>query len=203
MRTAIVLTAATLATSAAQADVVSFVSNNAASTENLGSYAGSLTFTAQSPTTGLLTIMLENLSPTANGGKITGVVFNMHSADAAATATLASATHPFLNTGSESAAPFGTFEAGAALNANWSGGGSPNPGIAVGDTGTFIFNVVASDAGFLSAGSFLSDGLVVRFRGFANGGSDKSPAIPAPAPAILLASGAAAALRRRRNWPCP
>lgn len=202
MRTTTAAIALAACAGIAQADVIPIHSDNAHSTENLGSFVGSVTYVAQTSTTGLLTISLTNTSPTGNGGRITGFVFNIDSADTAASATLATASHPFLNTGSEDGSPFGTFEAGAALGANWSGGGSPNPGIAVNATGNFTFNVIASDAASLAAGSFLSDGepgFVVRFRGFADGGSDKSPAVPAPGLAALLTGIGTVFVRNRRR----
>lgn len=196
----VALAAFVLAAPAAMADVVPFWSNPSASTDGLGAYSGTASFDVTGATTGVLTVMLTNVSPPANGGKITGVVFNLASADANAAAVLTGATHPFLNTGAESASPFGVFEAGAALGGSWLGGGSPNAGISVGMTGTFTFSVSATDAAELSAGDFLSDGLVVRFRGFANGGSDKVPAVPAPAAGVMLGLLAAGvAVRRRRT----
>ncbi|CAG1002240.1 hypothetical protein PHYC_02979 [Phycisphaerales bacterium] len=184
-----------------QADVIPIYSDNANSTENLGWFVGSVNYVAQTPSTGLLTISLTNTSPLANGGKITGFVFNIDSSDPAADATLATASHPFLNSGTEDASPFGTFEAGAALGGNWLGGGSPNAGIAVNSTGSFSFNIAAADAGSLAAGDFLSDGtpgFVVRFRGFENEGSDKSPAVPAPGLLTLVVGLGTVFVRNRR-----
>jgi len=104
--------------------------------------------------------------------------------------------------------PFGNpFDAGAALGGSFLGGGSPNAGIGVGQTGTFSFLISALDAGGLNASDFLNGGpfdfnFVIRFRGFEDGGSDKVPAamlttpnvVPVPMPLALGAAGLIAAM---------
>lgn len=192
---------------AALGDVVPISSHPVGSTEGLGAFSGSMSYTPLSATTGELTVSLTNESPAANGGWITGFVFRINSADAAATAVLTSASHPFVNVGMASAPPFGEFDAGAALGGSWVGGGSPSAGIAVGQTGTFTFTVTAADAPELNAASFVTAGepygLVARMRGFADGGSDKVPGVivlvPGPAGATALIAGGALAARRRRG----
>ncbi|MBX3389378.1 MAG: hypothetical protein KF691_07970 [Phycisphaeraceae bacterium] len=164
-----------------------------------GSYTGSLSYSAG---TSELTIVLKNTSPALNGGFITGFVFNIMSADAGAFSTLITFTHPFLNLFNESASPYGNYKGGAALGGDWLGGGSPNAGIAVGATGTFVFKITASDAGSLTDASFLSipnasEAFLVRFKGFVNGESDKVT-IPAPGAFALLGLGGLVAARRRR-----
>lgn len=187
---------------AAGADIVPVVSDSANSTEGLGYFTGTVDYT---PGTGVLVISLTNDAQTAAGGKITGFLFNIGGVDFAASAALSISTFAsFQNTGLNSAAPFGSLDAGAALGGSFLGGGSPNPGIAIGQTGVFTFQVTASDAASLSAIDFV-DGtaadvdFVVRFRGFDNGGSDKVPGItPAPATAGLLGLAGLLAARRRR-----
>ncbi|MBX3380164.1 MAG: hypothetical protein KF805_08705 [Phycisphaeraceae bacterium] len=192
--------------STSQAALISIGGLSSSSTEHLGLFTGSLNYTFQSGTTGLLQVTLTNTSPVAGGGFLTGFVFNIASADSQASATLTSASNSaFKNAPSQNAAPFGTFKAGAALGANWSGGGSPNGGIAVGSTANFTFTVSASDASALTSSSFAAasggDDFAVRFKGFANGGSDKvlGAMVPAPGGAAALAFAGLLVARRRRT----
>lgn len=161
----------------AQGAMVNIMGDTNTSIENTGaSFTGTLNYSFVSGTSGTLVVTLNNTSASSVGGYLTGFVFNIASADSGASATLSSATNTnFLDTGTESASPFGTFDAGAALGANWTGGGSPNGGLLFGTGGTFTFTVSASDASTLSSVDFLGDGddFAVRFKGLANGGSDK------------------------------
>jgi MYXO-CTERM domain-containing protein len=189
--------AALLAAGTASADLINIFGDGA-----LGDYTGSISYDGG---TNLLVISLTNTSAPANGGFITGVIFNINSADALASAALTNTTDAdFLNTGSESGAPFGTFDAGAALGANWLGGGNPNDGIAVGGSVTLTFLVSASDRAFLTASSFINNDVlnpdfVVRFRGFEDGGSDKVPGQPGPAALGLMSVAGMLSGRRRRQ----
>ncbi|HYE63597.1 MAG TPA: hypothetical protein VD997_16520 [Phycisphaerales bacterium] len=195
-------------TGAASADVIQFTSDSMASTENLGSFEGSLDY---NPAQQKLTITITNTSPVANGGFLTGLAFRIGSSDAAASAILVTGPVNFQNLGPAEAPPFGHFVAGAALDADWTGGGQPSRGLGVGQTGVFEFNVTASDGAALEALDFIDvanhpgPDMVVRFRGFADGGSDKVPArpdevVPAPAGvAVLSAAGLLVATRRRRR----
>jgi hypothetical protein len=164
------------------------------SLEGLGSFTGSIEYSSADAfsTTGTLIVTLTNTSSPANGGFLTGFLFNIGGGDSGASATLATGTHPFTNcTGNGlSGSPYGDYEGGAALGGSFLGGGSPNPGIAVGDTGVFSFNVSASDAGTLTALDFLNGGslnfnFLVRFKGFEDGGSDKVGAVVVPLPPAL------------------
>jgi len=195
------LVACALAGASASADMISIAGDVGQSTEMTGAtFSGTLDYTFNGGDSGTLMVSLTNDSPMDVGGFLTGFLFSIASADADASATLAMATDPdFLNTGAQAGPPFGEFDAGAALNANWAGGGNPSHGMAVGAAEMFEFDVMASDAGALSASSFLGDGddFVVRFRGLENGGSDKVP-VPAPATGMLALGGLALAARRRR-----
>lgn len=159
------------------ADTVQISGNASSSIENSGSsFAGSISYNYNSGSSGTLVVTLQNTSASSVGGFLTGFVFDITSADSSASATLTSGTNTnFLNTGTESASPFGTFDAGAALGANWTGGGSPNGGLAVNATGVFTFLVSASDASSRVASNFLGTGsdFAVRFKGLNDGGSDK------------------------------
>lgn len=181
--------------------------DTANSTEGLGNFTGSLDYLYAGGSQGWLTVSLTNTSDPLNGGFITGFAFNIDSVDNAASATLISGSHAFAGIVNANAAPFGTYDAGAALGGSWIGGGSPNAGIAVGDTGVFVFSVLASDAMNLAAASFIAGpgyGFVVRLRGFEDGGSDKVPGttdtpVPAPGAASLLAIAGLVGIRRRRS----
>lgn len=194
----------------AGASVATFRANTLSSTEMLGNYVGTVSYTSNTATTGTVTFQLINISPSSNGGYITGLVFNIPGSDTSASASLLSATpSSFTDTGpNESASPFGIFDAGAALGGSFLGGGSPIPGIAVGATGTFVFAITSAVAATITADDFVptfgSPGIVVRFRGFQDGGSDKvpgigEPPIPAPGAAATLALAGGIALRRRRR----
>jgi PEP-CTERM motif len=78
------------------------------------------------------------------------------------------------------------------------GGGKPQPGIGVGETATFYFNLTGTGISSLGATDFASNNnfAAVRFRGFADGGSDKvtgggggGAQVPEPATIFLLGSG--------------
>ncbi len=195
-----------IAAGTAHADIINIEGNLAASAEQTGAnFTGTIAYAATNASAGVVTIMLNNTTPANIGGFLTGFAFNIGSTDTNATAALASATNAnFLDLGSAAASPFGTFDAGAALGANWQGGGSPAGGIPIGGSATFTFDIAADDALSLTSQSFLTGGpnaynFIVRFRGLENGGSDKVPAIPAPG---VGAFGAMAmlglGLRRRR-----
>jgi hypothetical protein len=196
---------ALLLSAPAHAGSISIMGDSGQSTEGLGSFTGIITYTTESDmfgTVGTLTIMLTNTSDPANGGYITGFLFNIASSDENASATLMddpAPTHPFAQCEGNglSGVPFGNpYDSGAALGGAFLGAGDPTPGIAVGDSGTFTFLVEADDAGSLSPIDFIMGGpfehdFIVRFRGFDDGGSDKVPAvlIPLPAPFALGAAG--------------
>lgn len=207
---ALAFTGCLLLAGAAAGDIIEIESDEDASTEGLGSFAGTLEYANDVfGGSGTLIVSLTNTSDADNGGKITGFVFNIDSSDANAAASLTAASHDFDEIANANAAPFGTFDAGAALGGNWLGGGSPNGGIGVGQSGSFSFDVTASDASSLLAENFLSGSsghdFAVRFKGFDDGGSDKVPggpgaSIPAPAAmALLMIAGVSGTRRRRRT----
>jgi hypothetical protein len=174
--------------SLAQAATLQLVSDSAASTSGIGAFTGSMSYDGVDT----LTIALTNTTP-VGGGYITGFVFNT---PASASAVLAPnptdnfedlATSPHNN--SLAGSPFGTFDAGAAIDGDFLGGGSPSAGIAVGDTGTFVFHVT-NGSGASVDDFFFNDGtdypFVVRLRGIDIGaGSDKVPANSIPLPPAL------------------
>ena len=188
----------------ANAGFLAFSGDTAASTETTGSnFSGTLNYNFNGGTSGTLVISLTNTTPVSVGGYLTAFVFNVNSADAGASIALSSATDTdFLDAAGSSAVPFGgSYRAGAGLSGTWLGGGAPQPGIAIGNTETFTFNVTATDAASLTEGSFLEGpyafDFVVRFRGLNNGGSDKVPT-PTPGPVALAGIAGLVATRRRR-----
>ena len=188
----------TLLIGTAHADIVLIAGDASTSMENTGSsFTGSVDYAFNTGSMGTLTIILTNTTPESVGGYLTGFVFDIATADAGATVALSSATNAnFLDTGAETASPFGDFDAGASLNANWAGGGNPSDGIPAimgmnaGTTETYVFDITASDAAALSAFSFLGDNgdwFAVRFRGLNDGGSDKLLITVIPLPNAALA----------------
>jgi MYXO-CTERM domain-containing protein len=196
--------AASALTTAASADLVAIAGDSANSAEGLGDFVGSVEYTSIGGDAGTLIISLTNTSDPANGGFITGFLFNIDSTDPGVIAELVSGDYPFdqCDGNGLNGQPFGNpYDAGAALGGNFEGGGNPSNGIGVGDTGTFTFAIIADDAGSLSGNDFLNGpyefDFIVRFRGFEDGGSDKVP-VPAPGALALLALAGLTAGRRRR-----
>ena len=170
-----------------------------------GIFTGTVSVTGQTTTSAVITVQLTNISPAANGGYITGLAFNDPNSTAggnignvASSVTLSTAyvpstgqvfsllggptstnpTHNFSNDVATS--PYGNFDIAATVGGSWTGGGMPQDGLAVGETGTFVFNVTGTSLQNLSAANLLaamssngSAGFAVRFRGFNDGSSDK------------------------------
>lgn len=185
---------------------IAFSGNVGASTEETGSnYSGTLDYTHIAGNVGQLTITVTNDTTGGIGGRLTAIAFRFDSADVtAATLLTSSGVAGMTNTGSVNGAPFGTFMGGAGTGGQFEGGGSPSNGLAIGATATFIWQITASDAGSLTDLSFVNGShqpsLIARFRGLADGGSDKVPGtfVPAPATAALAGFAGLVATRRRR-----
>ncbi len=193
-----------LLSSVSAADIINIQSDSGNSTSSLGSYVGSLDYSFLGGNSGSLTVTLTNTTPVADGGFLTGFLFNVGSNDPFASADFLGGDYPFLEAAGESGNPFGSsYVGGAALGGNFEGGGNPTVGIDNGDTGIFSFAITASDASSLSAASFLEGpyefNFIVRFRGFANGGSDKVPGTTVPGPGALALLGLAGLASRRRS----
>ena len=199
-----------VASSFASADTLQIFADTTNSTQGIGDFTGSLTYDFIVGDLGVLTVDLTNTSDPGNGGWLTGLIFNIASGDPDVAAPYTGGTHPFEDAPGQNGAPYGNpFLGGAALGGNWLGGGFPGDGIAVGDSGSFSFDVFASDAGSLRALSFLEGpyqfNFLVRFRGFLDGNSEMVPtgptvpAVPAPGALALLGFAALAQRRRRRS----
>ena len=146
-------------------------------TGSLGSYSAHFTWDGNT-----LNLDLTNLSDPSNGGYITGLLlnlptgntFNDTSSDTHLLALLPS-NHGY------NGAPYGRFDYGYALKGNFLGGSKPDDGIAVGNTGHFEFSDWSNAENFDIQDAFLNlatldendTNLLVRFKGFNNGGTDK------------------------------
>jgi len=201
--------AAVAATTAAGAAVVPITSNSPLSTSGLGTFIGTLDYTYVGGNAGTLAVTLTNTTPGAIGGFITAFMFRPPPELGAFGSSLTASDFPLMVNvpAGTNGSPFpGTWIGGAGLAGSWLAGGQPQDGIGIGQTGSFSFSITGANASMLTSDSFVSGSLVsdayafvVRFRGMAEGGSDKVPAnqLPAPGAVALLALAGAARSRRR------
>lgn len=200
VRSAVFSAVISACSAAALGGTIQFQSDSGNSTEGIGSFVGSASYEP-----GLLTIALTNTGG-PEVGRITGFVLNLDPLGDGLHASYLRADSPdtptfneyaFKSVGSNpSAAPFGTFDTGAALGGSFLGGGSPNAGIGSGQTGIFQFSVSAHAQAIVNlfklSGCQPDDAdpfMVVRFRGGVE--SDKVPSTfieppVGPPPAIPL-----------------
>lgn len=192
---------------AASADIINIAADMGNSEHGLGNFSGTIEYNFLSGDSGQLIISLTNTSEPSNGGFITALLFNIGAPQRSGTdtASLVFSTYPdFVTIAGPgiSGAPYGLFDAGAGLGGTFQGGGSPQGGIPVGQTGILEFLIDSPFASVLSASSFISGpnefNFLVRFRGFEDGGSDKVP-VPVPGSVFLLGLGAIAVSSRRRR----
>lgn len=139
----------------------------------------------------ILSLDLTNTSNPSNGGYLTGFLLELpNSSSFTKWQTNSNLTALTPNQEHYSGAPYGNFDYGYALGGNFLGGGSPTSGISVGKTGHFEFSQWNNVNGF-DVGDFFENlstleqndtNLLVRFKGFKDGGSDKVIGIFTPPP---------------------
>lgn len=177
----------------------------------LGHYEATLSYAFANATHASLTVDIINLNLTSAGGKLVAFLFNNPNNSITGVTLGVNNTNLTKVLGGSSfvdtikAAPFEKFDIGVSLGGNNNNGfegagGSPNPGIARGATGHFVFNFIGTGLNLLTTQSFIdslneSNGeyFIARFKGFDNGGSDKvvggiypPPQVHAPEPASLM-----------------
>jgi hypothetical protein len=183
------------------------------STENVASFTGSIDYVATSDSAATFTVVLDNTTGApATAALMVGFVFNNPS-NLITGANRASSTNSFFDViggptfnNSISGSPYGDFDIGASITNDWLGGGSPNNGVAIGGSLTFVFNFTGTGLLGLTTQDFVNtvsenagggtpQFFAVRFRGIegALACSDKVPAavcpVPIPGSALLLGSG--------------
>ncbi len=154
----------------------------------------------------VLTITITNTSPVANGGFLTAAAFNLTAGTTVNTFNTTNANFALFGpspTGwTGNVAPDGTrTHLISATGNDYNGGGNPSGGTPPGSTVTFTLTL-ASLNGNTEASVFNS--LLIRQRGFQDGGSDKDAltvqSVPEPTSMFLLGAGligTAAGLRKR------
>ncbi|MBF0117565.1 MAG: PEP-CTERM sorting domain-containing protein [Desulfobacterales bacterium] len=166
--------------------------------EKLGSFTGELLYNASNDNSATLTFKLTNNSTQSNGGYLTAFAFLMPNASINVERLVTPLSNFNLLKGPISAAPFDNFDIGVSISDSWLGGGNPNKGLNVSNTGEFTFYLTGTGLSKLTVDDFTrkNNFLAARFRGFQDGGSDKVPAavaaaagVPEPSILILLGSG--------------
>jgi hypothetical protein len=221
MATALVLSTSMSAKADFIPDSTAYIQGTAG-TSGPGYFTGSIAVDVTSTTSAVIQVSLTNTSPISNGGYITGFAFNdPNSSTRGNIGTVTSFTQSYSPAGAPpannmvligdptfnntiSGSPYGSFDIGAAVGGDLLGGGAPQPGVEVGQTGVFTFTVNGTNLNKLTAQNILDSlstsgaAMMVRFRGFNNGMSDKviageicypPPPPPSPPPSSVPAPG--------------
>ena len=208
------LAAATLAPAVARAVPIP-ISGTGGTT---ASFTGTFDYDASTTT---VTVTLLNTSPASLDGAITGFAFNIPDAADVTNVVFGTSDPDFDVLGASSfdnsvnAAPLGSFDIGAGTGVSFEGGTPSVSDITPGVSGTWTFAFTGTGLSSLTSADFLStlsdptggntpEDFVVRFQGFADGGSDKVPngggggVVPEPGTLMLMGLGAASLVARRR-----
>jgi hypothetical protein len=150
-------------------------------------------------TSSSLQIALTNTSSASNGGYITADAFDLGAAEITGFATTDSAFK--LTTTDTSVSPYGSRDTLVSISNVWLGGGDPTAGLAVTESAKFTLSL--TNAGGLTEQGIL-DSMVIRFKGFADGDSDKDTvrvSMPemSTLPLLVLGLGGLGVLWRRRR----
>lgn len=213
----------------ATASTIDLFSDSANSTSSLGRFTGSISYddAAGSDGVGTLSVHLQNSTmPSYLGGYLTAFAMNIPTSGGSSVTgvSLTSAPANFGLIGGPSfnnginGAPFGRFDFGASTSSSYLGGGNPNTGLGVGQSGTFVFSLTGSGLNSLDVWDFVNafsfgppaghgpEFFLARFRGFSQGGSDKVPGdpgkrreVPEPTALLLLGAGLLGVARARRR----
>lgn len=171
-----------------------------------GDFEGNFAYNAVDTTSAVINLTLKNISPVANGGYLDAFVFN-NPLNKIGSVTLTNSPAGFSLLGgpnfnnSINGSPNGKFDIGASTGNAFQGGGSPNGGLSIGQSGLFVFGLTGTGLNLLNEESFINElssgngagegyrAFMVRFRGFENGQSDKVPGNVTPEPASLSLLG--------------
>ena len=172
----------------------------------LGDFTGTFIYDVNDPNESTIEIELTNTSPMSNGGYLTAFAFNIPSGYITGV-SLESSDDDFGLLGDPDfydevkGVPYGYYDIGASVTDQFLGGGAPSPGIPVDGSVKFTFTIYGDNLHMLDEDSFLdemsagaspgkgSQFFLARFRGFDDGGSNKTPGRVVPVPGALWLLG--------------